>query len=242
MNRKEFAIALQVLIESQYLERVAAALTPFGEPKDIVQDVLFNLLELLPEECSNIRDLKRYAAQAVRHRCFELARRKRREPPLAKLDEVEEGHLIQPLEASSRLGDPYQIYEQEQLRKRVHESMDMLKPLERVVLRLAHLEGESGPAIASRLQLSEHVVRGNRERARKKMKIFLTDLLESDCGGGSGMAGKKSVGMGRDRGGSPEGCWAVILRDELTPILSSFHEWLDRTPGHRPIWVRLDSD
>lgn len=239
MTPKEFAIALQELIKSRYLERVAEALRPPGEPKDIVQDVLFSLVELIPEDYSDIQDLKRYAAQAVRHRCFELARRKRREPPMAKLDEEGGDHLIQSPEASSSLRDPYQIYEQEQLHELVHASIDTLSPLERVVVRLAHLEGESRPAIASRLQLSKHVVRGNSERARKKMKTFLTDLLDIDPGERSDIAGERP--RATRRGCGPEVLWMAMLRTEFAPVRSPFYGWLDRAPDRPPMWARLKS-
>jgi RNA polymerase sigma factor (sigma-70 family) len=228
MTPKEFEDALHALTKSRYLERVAAAMNPLGETKDIVQDVLLRLSKRTHEEYSHIRDLKRYAATAVRNRCRELARRKRGVPPLAKLDEVEkEDHLIQPLEVSSGLKDPYQICEQEQLHKLVHESMDILSPLEREIARLTHLDGESCRAIAHRLHLSKHVVRGNRERGWSKMEGFLTPLLKSDLCREIDIAGN---GPGRVGGSDdPRACWIAILQgaEDSARSLQSFCLWLE---------------
>jgi RNA polymerase sigma factor (sigma-70 family) len=228
MTPKEFENALHALTESRYLETVAAALNPPGEPKDIAQDVLLRLSKRKAEEYSHIRDLKRYAATAVRNRCIDLVRCKQGVPPLVKLDEVEkEDQLIQPLEVSSGLVDPYHIYEQEQLRKLVLESMDILSPLEREIARLTHLEGESCGAIADRLHLSKHVVRGKRERVWSKMESFLTPLLKSDLCREIDIAGN---GRGRVGGSDdPRACWIAILQgaEDSARSLQSFCLWLE---------------
>ena len=134
---------------------------------------------------------------------------------------------------SSGLRDPYQVYEQEQLRKLVHKSMDILSPLEREIARLTHLDGESCRSIAHRLHLSEYVVRGNRERGWSKMESFLTPLLKSDLGGGIDIARDRRPGVGGSY--EPQGCWMVILQkaEGSAHWLQSFCGWLDSTPAHR---------
>jgi RNA polymerase sigma factor (sigma-70 family) len=228
MTPKEFENALHALAKSRYLERVAAALNPSGESKDIVQDVLLRLSKRKPQEYSHIRDVKRYAATAVRNRCIDLARWKQGAPPLVELDEVEKGdQLVQQLAVSSGLEDPYLIYEREQLRQLMHDSMDILSPLEREIARLTHLDGESCGAIADRLHLSKHVVRGNRERGWSKMESFLSPLLKSDLGEGTDSAGKGRRRVGGSYGA--EGCWMVILQgaEDSTRLLQSFCGWLE---------------
>lgn len=180
MTPQEFQIALQALTQSNYLERVASGMNPVADPKDLAQDILCTLWSKPPEEYTHIQDLKRYAAKAVRNRCIELALRKQGAPLFVELDKVGQDHLVQPLEPSPSLRNPHDIYEQEQFQQLVHEAIDILKPLERAVARLTHLNGESGPKIAQKLQLSLDVVRGARERAWMKMKQFFVDLSENE--------------------------------------------------------------
>jgi RNA polymerase sigma factor (sigma-70 family) len=180
MTPQEFQIALRALTESNYLERVASGMNPIADPKDIAQDILCTLWSKPPEEYTHVQDLKRYAAKAVRNRCIELAVRKQGIPPFVELDKAGQDHLAQPLDPPLSLRNPHDIYEQEQFQQLVHEAMDILKPLERAVARLTHLNGESGPKIAQRLELSLDVVRGARERAWMKMKRFFSDLGEKD--------------------------------------------------------------
>ena len=238
MTPKEFEIALHSLTESRYLERVAAAMNPLADPKDVVQDVLLRLARMNPEDYFHVRDLKRYAAKAVRNRCFELARRRRGKAPLERLGEAGEGQLIEALDASSSLTDPSQLCEEWQIRKLVHQSLDMLSPRERDVARLAHLKGKSDSAIARCLRLSKHVVRGERERAWVKMKIFLTDLMVGDIGGWIDVSSRRL-------GESGDGCEAVVgwmeifsADGDLAPSLTSFCRWLEAAPGSGTAAVR----
>jgi RNA polymerase sigma factor (sigma-70 family) len=182
MTPEEFQIALRALTQSNYLERVASGMHPVADPKDIAQDVLCTLWSKPPEDYTHVQDLKRYAAKAIRNRCIELALRKQGAPPFVELDEAGQDHLAQPLDPSASLRNPHDIYEQEQFQRLLREAMDILKPLERAVARLTHLNGESGPKIAQRLQLSLDVVRGARERAWMKMNKFFSDLAQNERG------------------------------------------------------------
>jgi DNA-directed RNA polymerase specialized sigma24 family protein len=179
MTPEELHDALEALSKEKTLEKKAVQLGAVVDSKDIAHDVLLNLWRQDPGRFIDARHLTRYAAKSVRNRCIELTWQRGRRPELVAFETMTEEEMQQALERElSGPRNPYDIYEQEQYLKIMRENEDVLSALERAIVR-ATGEGESGPSIAGRLQLTLDVVRGGRERAMKKLREIFNDLLRN---------------------------------------------------------------
>ena len=175
MTEEEFDQALNALSRDNCLKQVAARSGFLPDPQDAVQDVLLTFSRMQPHQYEHIRDLKPYVEEAVRRRAIRLAvTSKDKTWPHVKLD----GDEARQLEQTS-FQDPYESYKLEQTRQFMHIAIDLLDPLERAIAR-ALLNGDSGPTIASRTDLTIDDVRGARKRGLEKLKKFFLDLMREE--------------------------------------------------------------
>lgn len=149
-----------VLPLSDRLFRVALRVTMNrAEAEDVVQDTLLRVWERR-SEWGQIDNLEAFAIATCRNRALDVAKRAGRNT--VPLDKVEGSHL-------SASGTQRALEAREQL-SLVRRLMDSLPELQRTIMLLRDIEGQSYGEIAKELGISETQVKVYLHRARTKVR------------------------------------------------------------------------
>lgn len=149
-----------VLPLSDRLFRLALRVTMNrAEAEDVVQDTLLRVWERR-SEWGQIDNLEAFAIATCRNRALDVAKRAGRNT--VPLDKVEGSHL-------SASGTQHTLEAREQL-SLVRRLMDSLPELQRTIMLLRDIEGQSYGEIAKELGISETQVKVYLHRARTKVR------------------------------------------------------------------------
>ena len=168
MTEEDRKKVLNELSKSRFLQN-AARKAGFAatDVEDAAQDALEKLARMALDDYARILNIKFYAARIIRNQAVEMASNRKSIPPHIDIADPEHETLTQ-----ESFPEPYKSYDFEQMSQSVQEALDGLEPLEGAVAQ-ALINDESGPVLARRFKLTIDVIRGARERLRKKLSKFL---------------------------------------------------------------------
>lgn len=159
---------LNELSKSRFLQN-AARKAGFAatDVEDAAQDALEKLARMDLDVFARISNIKHYGWRIIRNLSLEIASNRKKIPPLIDITDPEHETLTQ-----ESFPEPYNSYNLEQMSQSLQEVLDGLEFLEGAVAQ-ALINDESGPVLARRFKLTIDVIRGARERLRKKLAKFL---------------------------------------------------------------------
>lgn len=166
MELKEFKTTVLPLRDK--LLNHARRLTDTSEDaEDAVQEALLKLwnkrLEL--EQC---RSIEAFAMTLTRNACIDLLRSKHNDT--LPLDSVQ---------AASPVGTPERLLEAKDELRLMHEIIESLPPLQRIVMRMKDIEGYETEEIGEITGCGPEAIRSNLSRARKRVReIYLKTIQE----------------------------------------------------------------
>jgi RNA polymerase sigma factor (sigma-70 family) len=175
MTEEDRKRALNELSKSGFLQNAArkAGLSAV-DAEDAAQDALVKLSGMSLDTFAGIGDIRRYGWQIIRNQAVKMASSRKKVPPHIDITDAE--HETLPQES---FPDPFKSYDLEQMRQSVQEVLESLEYLEGAVAR-GLINDESGPVLAQRFRLTVDVIRGARERLRKKLAKFRNGWRDRD--------------------------------------------------------------
>jgi RNA polymerase sigma-70 factor (ECF subfamily) len=177
LGDEDAAAALLTHLYPLVIKLVRSHLPRRSSEEDLVQTVFMKIFSKL-EQYSGRVPLEHWVSRIAVNTCLNQIDRERVRPEIrwADLSEAEE-QLLQSIVAGA---DAAELTEQAAARELVAKVLAALKPADRLVVSLLHLEGRSVAEVRQATGWSESLVKIRAFRARRKMKKHLEALLKKD--------------------------------------------------------------
>lgn len=173
-SRDESAAARLVEALHPQIHRIVTNHLPRGmAPEDLVQDVFMQFFKNL-HRYEPSRPLENWVSRVCLNVCLNALRAKSRRPEYRWSDLPEEAQHA----AEALLHQPTEIPAPRESRVLLHVLLESLKPKDRIVITLLHLEERSISEIASLTGWNSTVIKVRAFRARRRLREALDQLLK----------------------------------------------------------------